>query len=41
MQQLGNYNLVKGSLKFSYNHQFHFDNQKNCKLHLCFMKKNI
>ena len=41
IQQLGIYNLVKGSLKFNYNHQFHFYNQKNCKLHLCFMKKNV
>ena len=41
IQQLSIYNGVKGSLKFNYNHQFNFYNQKNSKLHLCFMKKNI
>ena len=41
MQQLGIYNGVKGSIKFNYDHQFIFYNQKNSKLHLCYMKKNI
>ena len=41
IQQLGIYNGMKGSLKFNYNHQFNFYNQKNSKLHLCYMKKNI
>ena len=29
IQQLGIYNGMKGSLKFNYNHQFNFYNQKN------------